>query len=53
LIDAYAGFADWRDAGGQVALFADDALWVPEIVHTTVDLPLRHRPRPGMIRRWR
>ena len=27
-------------------------LWVPEIVFVAVDLPLRDRRRPGMIRRW-
>jgi len=28
-------------------------LWVPVTVLTAVDLPLRHLPSPGMIRRWR
>jgi hypothetical protein len=28
-------------------------LWVPEILPTPVDLPVRIRGWPGMIRRWR
>jgi len=28
-------------------------LWVPETVHTPVELPLRHRRASGMIWRWR
>jgi hypothetical protein len=28
-------------------------LWVPESLRTSVDLPVRHRPRPSMIHRWR
>ena len=38
LIDAYAEFADRRDAGGQVALFADDAHFVV-YMDATVDEP--------------
>ena len=29
------------------------ALWVPETVHTALDLLLRRQPATGMIRRWR
>ena len=29
------------------------ALWVPETMHTALDLLLRHQPATGMIRRWR
>ena len=28
------------------------ALWVPETMHTALDLPLRCQPEAGMIRRW-
>jgi hypothetical protein len=27
-------------------------LWVPETMHTALDLPLRCQPEAGMIRRW-
>jgi hypothetical protein len=29
------------------------SLWVPETVHTALDLLLRRWPATGMIRRWR
>jgi ketosteroid isomerase-like protein len=38
LIDAYAGFADRRDAAGQMALFTDDARFVV-YMDATVDEP--------------
>jgi hypothetical protein len=28
-------------------------VWVPETLHTAVDLLLRRQPTTGMIRRWR
>ena len=33
--------------------FVDETLWVPETVHTAVDLLLRRQRAAGMIRRWR
>jgi hypothetical protein len=47
--------ARWRTAIKTVAATMTTApsLWVPETVLTAVDLPLRHQPGPGMIRRWR
>ena len=41
-----SGFAE--EVPGFVA-----GLWVPETVHTALDLLLRRQPATGMIRRWR
>ena len=37
----------------RVHLAGITALWVPETVHTAVDLPLCRQPATGMIHRWR
>jgi hypothetical protein len=36
----------------EILVLRRQTLWVPEIVFVAVDLPLRDRRRPGMIRRW-
>ena len=36
-----------------VHILGTTSLWVPESLRTSVDLPVRHRPRPSMIHRWR
>jgi hypothetical protein len=35
------------------SLMVSHSLWVPETVHTALDLLLRRQPATGMIRRWR
>jgi hypothetical protein len=36
-----------------VHILGTTSLWVPASLRTPVDLPVRHRLRPGMIHRWR